>query len=162
MKKLLLLFVLLFSTMNYAQTEAVEKVSDVVQKTTEGVTTTERILDKYSSKAYDAVKELATALQVPAEHVYTILVRQALVDAISYLGAVIMLLIIGTLGLAFVYKNNDKFDWQYSPAGTFAYLGPSSIIILALITLVVNIPIIIGGFINPEYYVIKEVLDILK
>ena len=32
MKKLLLLFVLLFSTMNYAQTEAVEKVSDVVQK----------------------------------------------------------------------------------------------------------------------------------
>lgn len=162
MKKLLLLLTLLLSINSFAQIDSL--ATDVVEE--QGLvieSTAERIIDKYSGKAYDAVKELAAALQVPAEHVYKILVKQAVVNSISYL--IIYICILGMIffGTRLILKESNT-DREYNEAPIYGILGGilAAFGVLGFIFILATATEMVGGFVNPEYYAIQEILETFK
>ena len=97
-----------------------------------------------------------------AEHVYYVLVKQAIVEAIIFL-------VVGVIGLILCTRfiNQYKSDEIWSDAGDITGLGIIRFIqfifgcILFLVG-ILNIDVIITGFVNPEYAAIKEILNTLR
>lgn len=112
----------------------------------------------------DGIAALGSALEVGAEHVYYVLVKQAILEAIIFLVVGIIGLILCTI---FVnqYKSDENWSNDYgdSPTG-LGILRVFQIILGSLLFLIgiINIDVIITGFVNPEYAVIKEILNILR
>jgi len=153
MKKLI--FALLFASIFYmgnAQTQNPED-NQVTQ-----------VIDKVYDRTTEAVTQLAEALKVPAEHVYSVLVRQQIVEGISLLFGFIIALIISTIAtimLRNAYKNGDHV-WNDI---FMDYTGTSICVIigwLATVALLIGfIAAGIGDLINPEYGAIKDIISIL-
>ncbi|MEH7736872.1 hypothetical protein [Bacillus pumilus] len=113
-------------------------------------------------KAMAYIDKLAAKLGVAAEHVYGVLVKQAVANGVAdvIIGVVALSIIIVVLSAgkkAFVKSNisagMDVFDWS-------------------MLTVIVGLVVVIGlsfginiltngikAVINPEYYAIKEILD---
>ena len=126
------------------------------------LTPAEKIIDKYTGKAYDAIKDLAEALQVPAEYVYTILVKQQLVYSLTYSIAIVAAIALGVLFSKYGIngigkaKDDEAGGWvAMTIVGTLS-LVISTIVFFALIGDIVT------GFVNPEYGAIKEILNTVK
>ena len=107
------------------------------------------------------VEALATSMQVPAAHVYEILVRQAVVVGLTEL--------LWTLGGGIIayassrivrkgiklYRNDDEAFipcFIFGGAGTF----------MGFILVGISITNAIRCLVNPEYYAIKEILKVLQ
>jgi hypothetical protein len=115
------------------------------------------------SKVYDDVKTglsgLAAGLKVGVEHVYVVLVKQQVVYAVTWLIVVILILVLGGIVNYKYFKAWERIcDGDNEP----------SIILIIMLDLIIlslvfcNINSIIGGFINPEYGAIKEIVDFVK
>jgi VIT1/CCC1 family predicted Fe2+/Mn2+ transporter len=167
MKNFIFSLMLLLTTSIYAQ-DSTAVVGEV--------TAAERIIDKYSGKAYEAVKELASALKVPAEHVYKVLVMQGVAEGITYLVVGIIGFILGLIGLyyySYAKRQNIKgnpyntggvtSDWQ---AGNCVEQTLSVILYviggLLILIMMFNISTVVTGLINPEYYALKQVMEVFK
>lgn len=113
----------------------------------------------------DVVKGLAESLQVGAEHVYEVLVRQQVVISISWtlLFAFIIILIIiwkNTMLKHFLRKIEES---KYDKADYWVGIVVSTIVlILLLLPPLFHIDVIITGFVNPEYGAIKEIMELVK
>jgi hypothetical protein len=119
-------------------------------------------------KIYEDVKAgvsgLAKSLKVPAEHVYTVLVRQQIVHSCVWL---ILLIIAGLMLLFFSKGSRNKEERWINDDG-----GPEAIIFLRIFQIlcgiilfvasVVNIDTIFTGFINPEYGAIKDIISFIR
>lgn len=109
------------------------------------------------------ITALASSLKVGAEHVYGILVKQQLVNAITFL----ILLIFGIILLLNFTKALKNPNEQWETREFLTSLGIARVLqailccILLLIALL-NIDVIVMGFINPEYGAIKEILTIVS
>lgn len=161
MKQLLIITsLMLFSIVSYADSTSIgDKVSNVITSVD-----TSSISKQIYSDIKGVVVGLADALKVGSEHVYKILVKQQIVNSVIY---IILLL----FGLYFIYnfikayKDKDE-EWEYDSA------TPSGISIVRILQIIVggimffvgiiNIDVIITGFINPEYGAIEKILNILK
>ena len=128
---------------------------------------------KLSHKIYADVKSaltgLASGLKVGAEHVYAVLVKQSIVDAITYL-------LIGVIGFLIVlswfrsYKSSEK--WVAGEDGDFVDDGPTMLGVVRIIQGVIgivmflimmfNISTVVMGFVNPEFGAIQTILDFAK
>jgi membrane protease YdiL (CAAX protease family) len=126
------------------------------------------------TKVYNDVKSgvagLASALKVGATHVYSVLVKQQLVYAITYLILTLVLLISSIICITIFTRNYKKAmrseRWEYTSLDDSFDLGGmlTISIVLSLITILVmifNMEQIVMGFVNPEYGAIKEILDFI-
>ena len=136
---------------------------------------------------YNDVKEgiagLAKGLKVGAEHVYVVLVKQQIVKAVSNLLLVIILYALGYIFYVQARKTYKSHLEQcgYNPdgSGKSSYnidldesaKGPTSVLLGAASTLAIIIATIffcnsyneiIGGFINPEYGAMKDIIDFVR
>jgi len=114
--------------------------------------------------AKEALSQLGAALKVGAEHVYEVLVRQQVVESITYL-------VVGLVSVIFLiicykqankvqfdnYNNITKGGINMTYAVCFGVVG----VITGLFALF-NIQTIVTGFVNPEYGAIKTILDTIK
>lgn len=168
---ILMVFGLLFTSQtkafNVSQTlDSVKSIAtsikDSAVQSVKGVDTSSTFKAMYSDFKQGIVA-LASSLKVGAEHVYGVLVRQQVVYAIVYL----VLSIIGfILILNWIKKyKDDKEEWvgNEEPTG----LGVIRIIqiVVAFIMIfigIVNIDLIMTGFINPEYGAIQDVIEMVK
>lgn len=155
MKKILITLLLLFSTTVFSQ-ETEPEISE-----------TERLVDKYSGQVKELVSDLAESLKVPVEYVWEVLTKQALVESFTF----IIILILGfILMLPFMKFLKKVEDWDYirdkdnnSLAGEFVFkliLG-----ILGFISFIIglfHIHIIVQGIVNPEYYALNKIFELLK
>ena len=124
------------------------------------------------NKVYEDVKEgiqgLAVALKAPAEHVYSILIKQQYVKAV--VGLFIIVLTLMFILLTFKYAANIK-DWNDGEA----YEGkPSYSLAVFVACAIFSFFFLIGtfaggfyidvfqGFINPEYGAIKDIISFIK
>lgn len=120
------------------------------------------------SKVYTDVKAgitgLASALKVGAEHVYIVLVRQQIVNAIIWL-------IVGIIGFIFVlnsikmYKSTEKWldsDDEFPTGLGIFRLTQILFGLLFSLIFVCHIDTIITGFVNPEYSAIREIIGFIK
>jgi len=169
MKKLLFLSLILLSFSVFAEDSTLKVIEDTSQVT--------------FSKVYNDVKvginAVASALKVGAEHVYEVLVRQQVVNAIIYC----ILFLIGIIGLIISFKALIKLGWSdnsyYSNEWvnkggyeewkkTQANASNVIFVISGLISLIVffigiiNLDVIVSGIINPEYGALQEIMSWIK
>jgi predicted PurR-regulated permease PerM len=168
MKKVFLLLAMSFTLLSTAQ----EKVQDSVQVSTT-VTEAERVIDKYSEKITTAIGSLAESLAVPAEYVYKILVKQAVVDS------VVELLLLLTFTFLFIrctrkfltlmrkvdrYGDylNEKANKVSGEADLIVNGVGAVILLVGLLRSLAYFSNMVTGFINPEFMAITEIIKMLK
>ena len=120
----------------------------------------ERVVDKYMDKTSEALKGLAEALQVPADHVYGILIKQQLLLSVSwmifFLFGIAGIFTVTRIILFMVKQDYDEFAMVLT-----GVLGGAASLIVTIVGLV-HTEVILTGFINPEYGAIKEISNIIK
>jgi hypothetical protein len=124
------------------------------QDTASTVSNTERIIDKYIDKTADALQSLAETLKVPAEHVYGILVKQSVTVGIveSFLFGFGLVFFLFSLWLGY------KDEWD----------GGLPIILTIISSIILVVGVFVFAFeglprmLNPEYYAIQKILDVLQ
>jgi hypothetical protein len=122
------------------------------------------------SQVYNDVKQaldgMADALKVGAEHVYTVIVRQQLVDSITYLLSYVV--IIGfcfglfKIGEAMRLKEVKKQSYNIDDNYLFVYVLSGLCGVLFLLMFAATIDNVITGFFNPEYGAIMEIKSFVK
>jgi hypothetical protein len=126
-------------------------------------------------KTTEAVKSIADALKVPAEHVYSVLVKQQIIKATSFLVSSIIVLMLGIVIFTYTLRDYIKVNKAYCKKyeqDSFYYdlddrwwiLGiviGSILFCIGLIVLLGNSSEIITGFFNPEYGAIKTIIEAL-
>lgn len=155
MKKLITLFLVAIPLLSYAQdsTKTVMQTFQEIQK------------DSTFQSIYHDVKSglsgLGEALKVGAEHVYEILVKQQIVNAVVDL---ILILVFASASVILIRLANSwskikGFDQDATPtAGIIGvFCGAAALIAVFFWT-----DDIVMGFINPEYGAIKDILDFVK
>lgn len=147
MKKLLMFFALItFSISAYTQTTTLQLDSSKLT------------FNKVYNDVKDGIMALSDGLKVGSEHVYKILVKQQVVNAVMY-SIMLLLSIISLSVLYYRLKTIDhEKDGHNIPITCFIGLFSS---ILTLVSLS-NLDIITTGFINPEYGAIEKILEIVK
>lgn len=149
MKKLFTVILILTQLSVFSQDTTATQISDV-----------ERVVDKYVDKTAEALKGLAEALEVPAEHIYGVLITQQYVIAWSWIAAFIFgIFLLAVMGI-YIYMG-IKRNWD-----EVGIVFPAVIIgFIAIVFLSVGIAHasqILGGFTNPEYGAIKEISNLIK
>lgn len=131
--------------------------------------------------AKEVIKDLASALKTTSEHVYGVLVKQAMVNSIT----LIICLVIGILLMSQCFKYMNKLrgeytQWKIEQSGKNegGYYrdqdySPSTILIIQIViygvgglsfilAVITNIELLVTGFINPEYSAIEKIIELLK
>jgi hypothetical protein len=160
MKKLVLILMV-----GFICTTIIAQTSNEVTKEELAAT---QIIDQVFDRTTEAVQQISDALKVPAEHVYSVLVRQQIINSISWIIALLLGFIFCYLGIKLPlkdhkatnerekYKNDITDGWWIWAIALSVGFG----MILSIVT-VLAITDIITGFTNPEYGAIKDILSIL-
>ena len=157
---LLLAFITLNSNANTVTT-LLDKTSEIVDSTKKTVKESITSVDTSSNfkMLYQDVKEglsgLATGLKVGVEHVYIVLVKQQIVNSITW---VIIYLLFIFIWYLFV-KN-----WNYLAKETDDVVNiiGSVVLTIILIALVFTLNKTVMGFVNPEYGAIKDIINFVS
>jgi hypothetical protein len=167
MKKIIIALTLLFTQTAYAGVG--ETVSNAIDSTKAAVKEGISVIDTSSNfktiytDIKDGISALASGLKVGAEHVYGVLVKQQVINAITYLILGIISLI---LMLNFIKRYKDpKEDWGNDEWPTFLGIIRFFQIVIACVLLIgflFSIDNIVMGFGNPEYGAIETIIDIVK
>lgn len=170
MKKLTLLVLFLFSTLSFSQKKESSKseIDTTIVTTTESLQNVEKLVDKYSGKVYELVKELATNLKVPIEKLIIIIAKQALVESIVNI-------FLGLFGLLTLYLLLNFFkkvkSWNPNIIGTndenlngefIIKLILSIIGFICILVFIFDIQNTITGIVNPEFRIIEILSNSLK
>jgi len=104
------------------------------------------------------ISSLAESLKVGTEHVYEVLVRQQVVNAITWL----FVYAIFITGCIIWYRKVDKWwdDCSSSDQGGLMF-ACFAIGLTTLIVILWNIETVVTGFVNPEYGAIKQIIELL-
>ena len=151
MKKIILLFfALLLTSAIFAQS------SDPQQDTAK---LTKEVLYE-DVKA--VVKQIADALKVGTEHVYSILVKQQIVKSIVWLivGAIptLLLIVFGKSVWTWARDNSKESDGFSGFVAFLFYMFT----IVPMIIFMFHLDVIVTGFVNPEYGAITQIMNMIK
>ena len=160
---------LIANTDSSAISSIITTTGNVIDSTKQAITETLSVVDTSSNfkNIYNDLKggvaAIAQSLKIGAEHVFIVLVKQQVVNAIVYL----VLALIGII-LAFaayrqwgLIKYNAKGDLvEVRPVVFTVIFGVLSFILL-MIT-IFNIDTIIMGFVNPEYGAIQDIIKFVR
>lgn len=117
-------------------------------------------------RAINLIDTLALQLGVAAEHVYTVLAKQVILEGWVILitilvGTLMSFLILGGV-LRYWYVTKDyPYNSDRDMAKFFTIFGSSIAVALFVLSWFIAGPEAIMRLINPEYYVIKELLSVL-
>jgi len=157
---LLLAFITLNSNANTVTT-LLDKTSEIVDSTKKTVKESITSVDTSSNfkMLYQDVKEglsgLATGLKVGVEHVYIVLVKQQIVNSITWV--IIYLLFIF---ICYLFVKN----WNYLAKETDDVVNiiGSVVLTIILISLTFTLNETVMGFVNPEYGAIKDIINFVS
>jgi len=138
---------------------------------------TVQVIDHLYDKTSQAISELAKALEIPAEHVYNILVKQQTIQSISSILAILVVSLICFIVIRLTYKDYNYINKQWSevnnrPDKTHYFdlddrwwvwaIGTAYVIwSIAIITFFCVLNNVVMGLLNPEYGAIKDIMSIL-
>jgi hypothetical protein len=164
MKKQLILTILLAFISLY--TIKASNVSNIVDTLSKNTKESVQYIDTSSNfkMIYSDIKSglqgLALGLKVGVEHVYGILVKQQVVNSITWLIFTI-LCIICIIIYIYIINVAGKNSWDSENIGTFVILAGLGCIIFLIICLC-HIDTMVMGFVNPEYGAIKEIINFVN
>lgn len=107
------------------------------------------------------LKELSNKLGTTSEYLFSALVKQAPISGIINLLVIVLLFVLTFLWTRNVYKKSCLHYYEEESIRFFAWL---SVIILLFISLCMleSLPIVISGLINPEYWALKEISNMIN
>lgn len=130
----------------------------------------------------EKLQELAKALQVPAEHVYSVLVKNVQIRAYAELASLLITYLAGIIILVITMKSyfnkneqwrishKDSYDVKEDPQYNYYDLDDSwhiggailsgIILSIAIIVSILAIPDILSSLLNPEYGALKEIMQL--
>ncbi|WP_353854769.1 hypothetical protein [Bacillus sp. Bos-x628] len=111
-------------------------------------------------KAMAYIDKLAAKLGVAAEHVYGVLVNQAVANGVSKIGGGLMLIAVAVVVSVIISRTIKNSDLDYLDVEWAAVIV--SIALLVVLPVVISYFLMASGIkavLNPEYYAIKEILD---
>lgn len=114
------------------------------------------------------LQQLAEKLGTTTEYLWSVLIQQAPISAATTLLQIIIIVIAGF----FLYKLHRKFSkkseagrsmyWDHEEALEAPMIIAAIIWVIFCIILFFHINNMITGFLNPEYWALKEILDTIK
>ena len=158
MKKLILIFVLLFSYNNmYCNT--LDSIKTVAKNSINVIDTSSNFKMIYND-IKDGITGLAVGLKVGSEKVWDILVLQQHVKSYVY----ILMYLFSFISLIFFFKfYKSKEIWlnEYDSPTLLGVLRLLQVLISLIVFLIAtfNIDTILTGFINPEYGAIQDIIE---
>ena len=145
----------MLSIASYAQNKTVTRDS---LSTIQNV---ERLVDKYGEKIGTVIVALSEKLQQPVEHVYGVLVKQQVVNAIVWL--IVLITGIVLFAFAFIIGVSKYANWSDRDFNVVAAVslitGIASFVMFVLG--ITHLTEIVQGFINPEYGAIKDIVELV-
>jgi len=130
---------------------------------TTNITQTERLIDKYSGRIYDALEAMAESLKIPVEHVYNILVKQQIVEAVIYI-----IVLVSGIACFFYFLICLSRGSKASNDSNAEVMFLVKAIIFGFFSFVFlfvgfcHLDTIVMGLINPEYGAIKDIMEFIK
>lgn len=117
-----------------------------------------------------AVSSIAEGLKAPAEHVYSVLVKQRVINAVSNIFIYLILITLSYISIRWTVGKYDPEEDCYDGVMWDGYkYDINGWIFLPLVVTGATILIIggsmsttISGLLNPEYFAIQEILSIIK
>jgi hypothetical protein len=182
MKKLL--FILIASltfNMSYAQSDSsgvdststltqIQEAKGVVSEVVDGI-------EKISGNVWAALEELAKSLEVPAKHVYNVIVKQQVVNSITNL----IIYIIGLSCLYYMLKlgrfapkymkthkltHQPEYSYEKEPAWTASHIVGFVIFTLGFVVIGIftfaTLNDTVMGFVNPEFGALKDITEMVR
>jgi uncharacterized membrane protein len=125
------------------------------------------------TKVYNDVKGglsgLAAGLKTGVSHVYEVLVKQQVVNAVIFLLVGIFSIIFFCITISNIKKSkwgSSGYSWsvkeeEFNKNATMTIIF-GIFFMISLIVTICNLDTIVGGFINPEYGAIKEIISFIK
>lgn len=144
MKKLFLIALITIFSFE-AQSNNSEKLSTIVDSSS--------INHEIYNDIKEAIVGLSSGLEVKAEQVWNILIKQQIVDSYIYLIINILVLLGSIILWISLLKSDDKDEWWGLPV----VWSLINIIIICL-----TIDVIVGGLVNPEYGAMKDIFQFIK
>lgn len=129
-----------------------------------------------ATKIYEDMKAgingLAKSLKEPAEHIYNVMIKQQIVNSITYIILIFLAVILIFILIKIAAKNinktmNKEHNWHKDSWGDHASIMVPLIIgiILSIVTIIGSLSIISNittGLLNPEYGAMKDILSFIK
>ena len=129
--------------------------------TTNTITTTE-LVDKYGEKISNAIEQLAAQIGVGVDHFWPLFVKQQMIDGwINLLTPIILILV------SSVYLVLTRNKWEDKTKDDISWQGVGGIIIGFVLAISIVFSFVHGTtavkqIINPEYYAIKEITEMIR
>jgi hypothetical protein len=142
MKKFILFLLFSIALSGYAQDSTLVTNTDA-----------EKLIDKYSAKIEATIISLAENLKKPAEHVYSVLIKQQVVQSWTWLIVLILMFVVLVFLWAVWYLDSGRNEWWGMPA-------IFTLIYFLIIPFTINV--IVTGFLNPEYGALMEIANFMK
>lgn len=108
------------------------------------------------------IEEMANSLGVAAEHVYELLVRQQVISGVITIAAFVLAwAIFGAICTATTRKSETD---KYGEVNGYAVISLLSgvVLVISLIFGFIEIAGAVKQLVNPEYYAIREIMDVFK
>lgn len=107
---------------------------------------------------YDKIiDKLAEKLQVPAEQLWKILIKQAPIDSITSITSIVLCSIFIVCLIILFHKIGKRNPYDNDFYILYQSIGVLSLAVIIVIAMC-YLPMIIAGFVNPEYWALKQIL----
>lgn len=123
----------------------------------------------------NVISVMADKLSVPAEHVYRILVKQQVIEGVTYLvfslfGAICFFALALLCWKIIKGKERDYYDgggrffdaMNEAPGWVLSFVGCCIVFVGSMLFLTIGGSSAVGQIINPEYYAIKDIAEMAK
>lgn len=122
-------------------------------------------MDKLTDKAIQIIDSMAAKLGVAADQVIEVYSKQVIVEGIQQLFVAAVLVGLGILStflfVKFVKNAEEYFD-DFEIGALFYGIMLVIGMIFGAVSLCVDVPEAIGKLLNPEYYMIKDIISMFK
>lgn len=103
------------------------------------------------------IEELAAKLGTTVEHLWAVLIRQAPISAVVGLAVDAVFIWLVVLGWKKLSKVDfDSWDGDMGKGMLYAGLSLATAIVVACV--LCELPVLVAGLINPEYWALKQVM----
>lgn len=129
-------------------------------------------MDKLTDKAVQIIDSMASKLGVAADHMIQVYSKQVMIEGVQTLITGVILLIIlffATKALrplrawhAQIQKKGWDTDFFEDVAPIAAYVIYIIFFVIVVIFFIADVPEAIGKLLNPEYYMIKDIINMFK